>query len=126
MFASSQVIEQRRNDSGVKQARSAEQGRENPVEPRHSQWFVAVETLEQLRPEIALQFRLADGTQCGLQRLAELLVVRFGHRVTSPIASVVRPTGLSAASFLRSIRTARNTRTLTTAAETPAAAAIFS
>src|SRR5207302_10887147 len=72
---------------------------------------------EHLRPEVAAEL----GVLCRWDRLLEEIFHLFVILFTAHFALTSTPTELS---FLRNIRTARNTRTLTRATEMPAASSI--
>src|SRR5256884_7021865 len=76
-----------------------------------------LELAEHLRPEVAAEL----GVLCRRGRLLEEIFHLFVILFTAHFALTSTPKELS---FLRRIRTARNTRTLTRATEMPAASAI--
>src|SRR5213078_1683709 len=73
---------------------------------------------EHLRPEVAAEFGVARGRDYLLEEIFHLFVVPFATH----FALTSMPRQLS---FLRSNRTARNTRTLTSATDMPAALAML-
>src|SRR5229473_1323323 len=112
----SQVIQQRRDRTREENEDRAQNRRERPIEQRdtgHSDGLL-LELAEHLRPEVAAEF----GIPCGRNRLLEesfqLFVICF-------VVHLALTSTLKELSFLRSIRTARKTRTLTSAAGMPAA-----
>src|SRR5215467_9210950 len=123
----SQVIEQCRNCTGVEQEGSGESRGERPIEPRDVERLrLGVETTQHLRPEVALEFSALHWTERFFEKRFDFLFVflvgHFAvHRTVVPLAAAATPSELS---FLRNMRTARNTRTFTSAWEMPAASAI--
>src|SRR5215472_10339409 len=123
----SQVIEQCRNCTWVEQEGSGESRGQRPIEPRDVEWLrLGVETAQHLRPEVALEFSVFHWTERLFQKrldfLFAFLVGHFAvHKTIVPLAAAATPSELS---FLRNRRTARNTRTFTSASEMPAASAI--
>src|SRR5256885_1628065 len=116
----SQVIQQREHRTGKENEDHTQNRSKHPIEPGdtdHRGWLL-LEPAEHLRPEVAPEFSVL----CGHDRLPEepfhLFVIFFVAHFT--LAST--PKELS---FLRSIRTARNTRTLTSAVDMPAASAMW-
>src|SRR5437879_11604771 len=79
--------------------------------------LLLLDLAEHLRPEVAAEL----GVLCRRDRLLEEIFHLFVILFTAHFALTSTPTELS---FLRNIRTARNTRTLTRATEMPAASAI--
>src|SRR5215471_7258944 len=123
----SQVIEQCRNCTGVEQKSSGQRFGERSIEPRDVKRLrPGIETAQHLKPEVALEFSVFHWTERLFQkRLDFLFVFLVGHfavhRTVVPLAVAATPSELS---FLRNRRTARNTRTFTSASEMPAASAI--
>src|SRR5690242_11776570 len=77
------------------------------------------ESLQHLRPEVARKFLVAHRRDVPLEKFAKLVVVIVTHWRAPGVIPIL-------ARFLRSIRTARNTRIFTTEAEVPTASAMLS
>src|SRR5207302_4115333 len=118
----SQLIEQCRNGIRKKQESCGDGGGENPVKPRQAK-RPRVEAAEHLRPEVALKFGVLQRRELALEKCLEFLFVflSFAIHVFAHFAATSKPRGLS---FFRSIRTARKTRTFTSATEMPTASPI--
>src|SRR6266705_3373706 len=112
----SQVIQQRRDRTGKENKDRAQNRSERPIEPGDPdhRGGLLLEPAEHLRPEVAAEF----GVLCGRDRLPEELFHLFVIFFLAHFALTSTPRELS---FLRSIRTARKTRTLTSATDMPAA-----
>src|SRR5215469_15388277 len=123
----SQVIEQCRNCTGVEQKSGGQRPGERPIEPRDVERLrLGVETAQHLRPEVALEFSVFHWTERLFQKRFDFLFVfligNFAvHGTIVPLGAAATPSELS---FLRNMRTARNTRTFTSASEMPAASVI--
>src|SRR5689334_14301870 len=118
----SQLIKQSRNRIREKQKHSGDGGGKRPIKPRNaSRLRLLVEPAEHLGPEVALQLGVLQGREFALEDLPELLFVFVIVHFVGHFAAASKPRELS---FLRSMRTARKTRTLTSEAEMPAASAI--
>src|SRR6266550_8450583 len=116
----SQVIQQRRDRTGKQNEGRAQNRSEHPIEPGdtgHSGGLL-LELAEHLRPEVAAEF----GVLGARDRLPEELFHLFAIFFVAHFALTSTPRELS---FLRSIRTARKTRNLTSATEIPAASTTF-
>src|ERR1700704_430401 len=116
----SQVIQQRRDRTGKENEDPAQNRGEHPIEPGDTDHRGGLlhELAEHLRPEVAAE----SGLLCRRDRLLEELFHLFVIFFVAHFALTSTPRELS---FLRSIRTARNTRTLTSAMEMPAASPMF-
>src|SRR6266436_2884285 len=116
----SQVIQQRRDRTGKENEDRAQNRSERPIEPgdTNHRGGLLLELAEHLRPEVATKF----GLLCGRDRLLEEIFHLFVVCFVAHFALTSTPRELS---FLRSIRTARNTRTLTSATDMPAASAML-
>src|SRR5208282_66321 len=111
---SSQVVQQRRDDSR-ENAKHASNGREQcPIPPRHSNRAL-IEPLQQGRPQIAPKFAVPSRGQRILQQFLHIVNFRFLHGCTPACDKV----------FLKR-RTPRNTRTFTAFSEIPSASAMRS
>src|SRR5712671_4497240 len=117
----SQVIQQRRDRTGKENEDRAQNRSERPIEPGDTdhRGGLLLELAEHLRPEVATKFGLPCGRDRLLEELFHLLVIFFVAHIA--LASTRREL-----SFLRSIRTARKRRTLTSAWEMPTASAMSS
>src|SRR6266480_976304 len=115
----SQVIQQRQDRTGKENEDRAQNRSERPIEPGDPdhRGGLLLELAEHLRPEVAAEF----GVQCGRDRLPEELFHLFVIFFLAHFALTSTPRELSSCS----IRTARNTRTLTSATDMPAASPMF-
>src|SRR6266851_86895 len=116
----SQVIQQRRDRTGKENEDRAQDRGQCPIEPGDGdhRGRLLFELAEHLRPEVAAEFGVFGGRDRLLEKLFHLFVIFF----IAHFALTSTPKELS---FLRSIRTARKTRTLTSAAEIPTASAML-
>src|SRR6266446_399109 len=121
MPPASQVIQQRRDRTGKENEDRAQDRSERPIEPgdANHKGRLLLEFAEHLRPEIAAEFGVLHGVDCCLEERFNFFAIFF----ICHFAPTSTPNELS---FLRKMRTARNTRILTRAAETPIASAILS
>src|SRR5215472_3810722 len=118
----SQVIKQSRNRVRKKQEGCGDCSGERPINPGHAKRRAfRIEAEEHLRPEVALKLCVLQGRELALEKRAHLLFVLLIFDFVAHFAAASKPRELS---FLRSMRTARKTRTLTRATEMPAASAI--
>src|SRR6266568_3091770 len=116
----SQVIQQRRDRAGKENEDRAQNCGERPIEPGNTDERdrLFLELAEHLWPQVAAEFRVLRGRDGLLEEIFQLFVIfLFAH-----FALTSTPKELS---FLRSMRTARNTRTLTSATDMPAASAML-
>src|SRR5207247_5407519 len=109
-----------RDRTGEKEKDGTQNRSERPIEPGNMELRGGgfLQLAEHLRPEVAAEFGVARGRDCLLEELFHLFVVPFATH----FALTSMPRQLS---FLRSNRTARNTRTLTSATDMPAALAML-
>src|SRR6266480_3577219 len=116
----SQVIQQRRDRTGKENEDRAQNRSERPIEPgdAHHRGRLLYKLAEHLRPEVAAEFSVLYARDRLPEERAHLLVIYF----VVHFALTSTPKELS---FLRSMRTARNTRTLTSATDMPAASAML-
>src|SRR6266478_10095099 len=118
--SASQVIQQRRDRTGKENEDRAQNRSERPIEPGDAdhRGRLFYEHVEHLRPEVAAEFSVLYARDRLPKERAHLLVIYF----VAHFALTSTPKELS---FLRSMRTARKTRTLTSATDMPAASAML-
>src|SRR6266852_1944167 len=117
----SQVIQQRRDRTGKENEDRAQDRSESPIEPGDAdhKGRLLLELAEHLWPEVAPEFSVPRRSDSLFEKFFDLFIVFF----VVHFAPTSTPNELS---FLRKMRTARNTRILTRAAEIPMASAILS
>src|SRR5215472_15228191 len=118
--------EQCRNRSGIEQESGAGKRGECPVEPGHAKRLSLGEAAQHLRPEVALKLRILNWYNRLFEKRFDFLFIFVvghfvAHELVTPPAVACTPMEFS---FLRSMRTARKTRTFTSASEMPTASAI--